>query len=184
MAPATNNEVTSYDNISPPTARAETGKIYMTTPIAIEFVCEVQGGLHGAYDTVNGYDPAVNDPLANATVLQHSVELAFCKVNGGETKRKGALLEEADVEVTFVAPDGVIARAGLDEGNALTFKPTTFTITADLGNPNSSIILVDGNSFVIPPGGTISIKPSQPVGGEILGVDMTRSHLINGKIRQ
>jgi len=99
MAPATNNEVTSYDNISPPTARAETGKIYMTTPIAIEFVCEVQGGLHGAYDTVNGYDPAVNDPLANATVLQHSVELAFCKVNGGETKRKGALLEEADVEV-------------------------------------------------------------------------------------
>ena len=49
MAPARNSEVMSYDNISPPTARAETGKIYMTTPIAIEFVCEVQGGLHGGF---------------------------------------------------------------------------------------------------------------------------------------
>lgn len=68
------------------------------------------------------------------------------------------------VKITFVADDDTLVTTILVQGNTLMFEPDTLTITAPVGNPDVAVVLVDGVSISLAPGGSvrlvkIDIKP-------------------------
>lgn len=63
------------------------------------------------------------------------------------------------VEITHFADDHRTATVTLNEGNAVVFDPTTFTITADPGNDNALEIATEGGVFLLPPGESLTLPP-------------------------
>jgi probable HAF family extracellular repeat protein len=68
------------------------------------------------------------------------------------------------VQATFLADDGTVATSDVNEGNSLTFEPTTNTFSAPSTNVETVIVLIDGTPLPLDPGATgfwigIDIKP-------------------------
>lgn len=59
---------------------------------------------------------------------------------------------EGTPEITFIADDNTVATVNLTENNVIMYDPNAFTITADPGNLDTIIIVVDEEETTIEPG--------------------------------
>ncbi len=112
-------------------------------------------------DPVKGIRIAAN-PFSGPTPAQFSVcsNSATFALDAGDaaTVTCGSVSIEVlvgTVQVEFLADDGSTATAELNQGDTLTFEPTTITFTAPESNPNTVVVLIDGVELTIEPNETV-----------------------------